>query len=246
MRRNFIRTSNIKRLQAGLVAVAERGAPEARIVLIEGSVGLGKTGALQYIQKQIKPEGVYVRALANWTPRWMLRDIARVLRVPVNSTSCQAHFDAVSAGLMETGRTLLVDEFDQVARTMKLVETLRDLADTTETAIVVSGAPGIENALGRARQVTSRVASVVRFRPMILEDIQALAEACTDEDMKVNKNCAGPLREGCQGSIRLLLSHLGRAEGRARNQGAKTITLEHLDQKAKGFDLKPQQQEATA
>jgi len=239
VRRNFIQTSNIKRLQAALVGVAKRGAPEARIVLIEGSSVGGKTEALRYISSRIKPEGIYVRALANWTPRWMLRDIARGLRIPVNTTSCQGHFDAVSAGLIESGRTLLVDEFDQVVRTMKLVETLRDIADTTETAIVVSGAPGIENALGRARQVSSRVASVVRFRAMTIEDIQALAGACVDEGMKVNKNCAAPLREGCGGSIRLLLSHLGRAEERARKAGDSVVGVQHLDQKTAGFDLKP-------
>ena len=246
MRRNFIETKNIKRLKAGLVEVAERGAPEARIVLVEGGVGLGKTEALRNIQKRIDPPGVYVRAVANWTPRWMLRDIARGLRVPVNAATCQAHFDAVSAGLIEFGRTLLIDEFDQVARSMKLVETLRDLADTTETAIVVAGAPGIENALGRARQVHSRVASVVRFRPMVLEDIYALAEACTDEGMKVHKNCAARLREGCEGSIRLLLSHLGRAEGRAKEAKRDVITLDDLDQGRSGFQLNPVQKEARA
>ena len=128
--------SNVQRFLNATRALDARGAGEACWMLAEGEPGFGKTNTLIWYAAKRTP--AFLRAKRDWTPNWMLRDFAAVLKIaPVART--EALFNAVVSELMQHSHTIIVDEGDHAAASVRVLETLRDITDTAETPLT----PGV-------------------------------------------------------------------------------------------------------
>jgi hypothetical protein len=212
--------SNEARFLTALADIAHRGAPEASWLLVEGDPGYGKSNLLmRHAIRNRASRIAMVRAKADWTPKWALTDLADALQVQRARTT-QALEDAIIADLMEKqsnpGFCLVVDEIDHAARNVRVLETLRDLTDTSECILIVGGMKGISSKLKAHRQIHSRIDRIVEFLPATVEDVRLMCEGLTD--VKVGPDLAEEIQRRTQGRLRLVMGAIARVEAWAKRQ----------------------------
>lgn len=221
MRYSIAPVKNIRELGQAADALVERAAGVPGMGLVHGPTGYGKTTGAAWLRNRV--DGIYVRALALWTPSAMLEAIARELGGGFR-VSCARTVDWICEKLELRPRPILVDEADYVLRTARLVDTLRDLHDQTGAPVILFGMPGIERHLTRWPQVTGRILRAVEFRPCDLEDVQVLARALCEVD--VAGDLLARIASETRGSVRLAVVALARIESFARARGLDTVDAE--------------------
>ena len=238
----FIETANVRKLRAEVARAADRAAPEVSWVLIHGEAGTGKTATLAWLAGQL--EGAYVCAPPIWTPAGMLADLAEALGVSSLQSSARALLGVVRAALRESPRPLIVDELDQAARRLDVIETLRHLSDTAGCIVIGAGGPHLAPALRRYPQIWSRVAAEVAYGALAAADVAEIVEACAE--LPVADGVAEKLAEIAAGKPRAVLARLGRAESLAKRQRSARIELKHLSPGASPAAEKPSRLEVVS
>lgn len=190
MRHTFVSTSNSVRFLSGLDALERRGASEACIMVVDGEPGLGKTTTIQWWATQ--QQTAFVRAKAEWTPRWLLRELLTGLgKQPENSFE-RCYGQAIralsdqSAAAAQEGRTygIVIDEVDHISRSQKIMDTIRDMSDMLEIPVILVGMGKVRTHITRFPQLASRVGQYVEFAPATLDDTKALVTGLCEVEVK--------------------------------------------------------------
>lgn len=213
MRSKTIPVQNIARLMTAADALIHRAYGVPGIGLVEGEPGLGKTTSVAWLINRV--DGLYVRALATWTPAAMLSALLReVSRLPRGG--CSAMMQDLLTVFTHQPRPIFMDEADYLIDSKKMTETLRDLHDMTGAPIVLIGMDGIGKKLAHREQLTSRVMQKVRFEPCDLEDTQKLADGLCE--VKVRPDLVQQIHARTLGSARRIVVMLAAIEeaGRAK------------------------------
>lgn len=177
MRYRTVPVKNVARLIDAGDALINRAAGLPGIGLVWGPTGYGKTTAVTWFINQC--HGVYVRAMATWSPNAMLRAICQELNIEPKGSN--AHMvEAVIQGLALEGRPLFVDEADYVVERKLLTDTLRDIHDLSTAPVVLIGMHGIEKRIKGNPQFTGRVAQWVEFAGADLDDARLLADGLAE------------------------------------------------------------------
>lgn len=163
--------SNEIAFHAGIRAVENRGAPEACWLLVEGEPGYGKTKTLS--RYALHNGCIFVRAKAEWTANWALRDLCSALDI-APAARTMTMLDTVSARVMERRPTIVIDEINHAARKIEVLESLRDITDASETVLIAGGMKGCYAAFNRYQQIRSRVTEVVNFGPATVDDVRKI------------------------------------------------------------------------
>ncbi len=213
--------SNQQRLLAVLEAAQHRGATEASWIMAVGEAGFGKSKTLAWLG--IKRQAVMVRAKADWTPLWMLNELAEALGVARQRTK-QRQFETVLGELLNKQPLIIVDEIDHVARKLLCLETLRDITDMSECVLVAGGTKTALETMKGHKQLHSRIFDVVTWGAASEADIAAIAEALID--VKVGDDLLAEIRRRSEGRLRLVMNALARVEAFGRKQRLKTVTAE--------------------
>jgi hypothetical protein len=212
MNRVFYEGRNFAALSEAVAGVTslEKGLPA--LILVDGRAGLGKTEACQVYAS--KNDCVYLRALENWTPRWLLKQLAHELGIEPQGRVSRIFTDCLKA-LRRRPRPIFVDEADHVARKLNLLETLRDIYDLVGVPVILVGMNEVARKLARHPQFYSRIGRVVEFQPLDAEEIQRLAlEWC---GLELESNAAERLyKETEEGDFRLVVKALSMLEERVK------------------------------
>lgn len=196
--------SNQQRLMGALRALDARGAMEASWLLVEGDAGYGKTNQLLRYHVQNRETSVFIRAKVNWTPNWMLSDLAEKLGVGDpnrRASTADLHRKILADMLKREKLSIIIDEFQHTAHKLNIIEQLRDLTDTAECILVASGNKGSFANLARYQQIRSRIYDVMPYGPGSLSDIKLLADQLCDVQLapclveRVHKETGGRLRD---------------------------------------------------
>jgi hypothetical protein len=218
--------SNEVRALAAIQAVERRGAIEANWVLCQGDYGFGKSHWLE--RHAIRTNSCFVRAKAEWTPKWALTDIGDKLGVEAQSTT-QKQFAAVQRELMRLqerkGFCIIVDELNHCAPDRRVIETLRDITDSAELVMIAGGNKGIVGALKKHGAVTGRIDQYVEFLPATPEDVELICRARIP-DVKLSRPMLEELHRRTGGNLRLLMGAIARVEAFAKRQRLTSVTPE--------------------
>ncbi len=234
MKREFVEgLSNYERLLAGRRLLKNRGAVESSWLLAEGEAGFGKTRAL--MRFAMEEGAIFVRAKAKWTVNWMMRDLADVLEIDdVPSLQTKVLYKAIVAAVLKRGKPLIVDEADHAARHIEVLESLRDISDAAECEVIVGGMPGCLKRLMRFPQIRSRIAEVVPFGPVSVEDVKLLAKQLSD--VSIASDLVAKIQHDTGGRLRDILNAIARIEQKNKNArgaitsdmwGDRALTSEH-------------------
>lgn len=220
MRSKIVPVKNIARLSTAADALIHRAHGNPGMGLVHGETGYGKTTAVTWLIN--KTHGVYVRALASWTPSAMLKTICEELEIEPRGGAYKMVQDIVE-GLTKAGRPLYVDEADYLVKSTRMTETLRDIHDMATSPVVLIGMAGIDRRLSHRKQLTGRILQDVHFHPADAEDARLLADHLCE--VKVRDDLLDRVHRQCRGSVRLIVVSLSRIEGEARARNLGEIGL---------------------
>jgi DNA transposition AAA+ family ATPase len=173
MRTKFVKTQNVLRMLGSLGELEKRSAVVPGLALIHGHQGFGKTMATHWYA--VQHNCVYLRAQGAWTVNWLLMDLAASLGLAPEGVSRQ-NFRSIKHELYARPRLVLLDEADYVIRRRELLDTVRDMHDTSGAPVCLVGMAGAREAVARkSPQFWSRVSQEVEFGPLTLEDVAVIA-----------------------------------------------------------------------
>jgi hypothetical protein len=202
--------SNEVRFYNAVRAGENRGSAEASWILVEGDPGYCKSRTLSRYAAQNKC--LFARSKAEWTSNSMLKALCDSLNI-AGAQRTMAMLDAICGRLMElqpNAPNIVIDEINLVARKLSLIETLRDITDTTEVMLIAGGNKGSYAAFNRYPQIRSRIVALVPFGPLTEEDVRTVAKAISE--VKIADDLLQEIRERNQGQMRAIRNMIARVE----------------------------------
>lgn len=227
MKRVFARTSNVQNFLSAMTRLQKREEGIPGMALVYGEPGLGKTRTSLWWCAQ--NDGVFIRTKKLMSGRWLLEEIVAELgEAPMRRTSDL--FRQAVDQLLERPRTLFVDEADYLAHDARVIETLRDLHDTTGTPFVLIGMDQADKKLMRFKHLYDRFSEIVRFHPLSEADIKAIAEQMCE--VKLSDDAVSYIHSQAN-RFRRVVVWLYKAEAIARANSLKEVRAEHLNGRVK-------------
>lgn len=220
----FVKTSNYKKFQEGLVAVEGRGAQESSLLLVTGEAGYGKSETVD--QWAVQVGASYLRAKTHWTPKVFLTELAGNLKVDPSGKSNDI-FARVSGYIGRNQTPIVIDEVDHCLRdNASVLEAVRDLSDLTEVVVVLVGMEKVQAKISKFLQISSRIAHVVTFAPASIEDvIMTCAQKC---EVKVANDLAAEIHRQSKGRMREIMNAIALIEREASLNGLAEISLKQI------------------
>jgi DNA transposition AAA+ family ATPase len=201
MRDGLIQTDNVLRFLGAVQELkrAHQAGLRQNMVVTEGLTGRGKTICAEWYVVQ-DFDCTYLEADPDWTPSWLLRDVAEALCLP-RAHSLETNKLAVVEEQKRRPRLLIIDEADRVVRRTALLETVRGLYDKARLPVVMVGEAGIWQGIYRkSKRFADRVMTVVSFGDVSARDIEACALA--NADLKLPPERAAQIQKSAQGNFR--------------------------------------------
>jgi DNA transposition AAA+ family ATPase len=223
MKSVFARTSNVNNFVSAMTRLTNRQEGIPGMALVFGEPGLGKTRTALWWCAQ--NDGVFIRTKKLMSGRWLLEEVVAELgEAPMRRTSDL--FRQAVDQLLERPRTIFVDEADYLAYDARVIETLRDLHDTTGTPIVLIGMDMADKKLMRYKHLYDRFSEVVRFNPLTIEDVKAIAEQMCE--VKLSQDAIQYIHSQAN-RFRRVVVWLYRAEAVAKVNSLKEVMAHHLN-----------------
>lgn len=222
MKKVFARTNNINKFVSAMTRLLKREDGIPGMGLIYGEPGLGKTRAALWWCAQ--DNSVFIRTKKLMSGRWLLEEIVAELgEAPMRRTSDL--FRQAVDQLLERPRLLFIDEADYLAHDALVIETLRDLHDTTGTPLILIGMDQADKKLMRFKHLFDRFSEIVRFHPLTKEDIKAIAEQMCE--VKLSEDAIAYIHSNAN-RFRRVVVWLYKAEAIARANSIKEVEMKHL------------------
>ncbi|MGJ4748769.1 AAA family ATPase, partial [Leptospira sp. SA-E8] len=191
---------------------------------VKGRYGIGKTELLaRYASDN---SCVYVRAKETWTKRALLDELADALGLDKRGRNQEVQ-QRIIIKLGTTGVTVIVDEADFLIRTTpSLLEVLRDITDSTQITCFLIGMEQFPMRVARYGHIASRVASIVEFQPLSLEDVTATVKA--KAEIQIESEVLPEILRQSEGRMRFVLNAVSKIEDLAETNGWARVKVEHI------------------
>ena len=176
MKKTFIKTKNVKNFVALMQELKNLPPNMSRIALVYGEYGLGKTQTIQWWLAN--NDAVYVRATRGMTERWLLSKLADDLDI-LPSWYSQSNYELIEESLLENPKVIIVDEVDYLLR-QNIIETLRDLHDTTKCPLVLVGMENIDKKLSALPHLCDRIYKSYKFERLGFDDVCMVVKELSD------------------------------------------------------------------
>ena len=211
---------NILQLKSAYDSLITREPGIPGMGLVYGFTGAGKTTAIAWLVTQ--NNGVFVRAGATWTPTAMLGCIMKELGAdPLGRAAPMVDF--IVNELSTSQRALFVDEADYLTGNLKMLETMRDIHDLSQTPVILIGMEGLDKKIIHRKQLSRRISHWVKFSPADLEDTSTLAKAICE--VQIADDLLKYMHRNSKGSMGLMSVALSRIEAFAKSRELTKIDL---------------------
>jgi len=223
MKKVFVKTQNAKNFISAVTRLQNRQDEVPGMALIYSDPGLGKTRtSLWWVAQQ--NDAIFIRTKKLMTGRWLLEElVAELGEAPMRRISDL--FRQCMDILLERPRMIFVDEIDYLTHDARVIETLRDIHDITNTPIVFIGMGMADKKLKRYTHLYDRFSEIVKFHDLNEADVRTIAnEMCEvkllDDAVKYIHSQANKFRK--------IVVWMYRAEHIARTNNLNAIGAEHL------------------
>ncbi|MFH2125740.1 MAG: AAA family ATPase [Pseudomonadota bacterium] len=212
MKNQFLHTGNVRRAIEYATALRNQGEAMPRLGAWHGDAGRGKTETSVYYAG--KHSARMVTPKVNSSQLDLLNALYAELKDQKSARFGRTRdaYDACLRLMFSSTEPVLIDEADRISGRTVLVETLRDLSDRTGCPIIFVGTNQMMLQLQQREQVASRLAEVVAFLPLSVEEVSMAAAELSGIQLKgaaaevMHKLCRGFFRD-----LRVALHHLERA-----------------------------------
>lgn len=222
MKKVFAKTSNVVAFASAMTRLQNRPPELPGMALIYGEPGLGKTKTcLWWVAIN---DGVFIRTKKLMSGRWLLEEIVAELgEAPGNKTSTL--FRQAVDQLLERPRALFIDEADYLAHDARVIETLRDIHDTTGTPVIFVGMDLADKKLARFKHLYDRFSEIVKFTALTAQDVKTIADQMCE--VKLSEDAIAHIHAHAN-RFRRVVVQLYKCESMARANSLKEIKAEHL------------------
>lgn len=171
MKRNFIKTQNVKNFIGLVENLLNKPKNIPRMGLIYGEPGLGKSQTALWLA--CKYDAIYLRATNLMTGRWLLEEIAKEMdEIPRYLTS--DNFNLIVQKLKQKPQLIIVDEIDYLMNNLKTIEILRDIHDETDCPIIFVGMGLAHRKLERYKHLYNRFSEILKFETFGINDLSRI------------------------------------------------------------------------
>lgn len=217
MKRHFVKTENLTRLEAGVAGLDVRGARESSWLLVTGRPGEGKTTTLYHWGA--RERAVYLTATQGMTPGKLVAALAERMGIP-QGRSVEG---AIGAKLAATQTAVILDEAGfALADRAACLERLRGITDKSATPVILIAMEQDVWRFGTYPQISSRIFSLVEFAPASLADVSAVCRQLAEVD--IADDLVQRIHAETEGRMRLVLNAIARIEGVARGASKAAMT----------------------
>ena len=190
-----------------------------------GRSGDGKSVAAGYIAN--RTNAYYVQATSIGTKKSFLESVLREMTIPAAKTASEM-LDQIAEELAKSGRPLIIDEADHLAKGNK-IEMVRDIYESSQGTILIIGEEMLPKKLERWERFHGRVHSWVPAQPATAADAGLLAQVYAPKvaiDAQVLAQLVGAVR----GSTRRTCTNLEMLGQRALECGMRSVTMADVEQ----------------
>lgn len=205
MKKTFVQTENVKNFIAAMKE-AEEAVEDHVILLVYGQAGRGKTDTVDKISAL---EGwTKCRAMTGWSPRWMLQDLCKELKIDPIPRFTQYAYEAIKKELLESPRAVLIDEAHKLNN--NLLQYIRDIADNTYAPFALVGETPLVKHMKNDRCMWRRTIRAVEFKENTTKDVMFFVKESTGISLSAKQ--AELLRVAANGDFGLVVRDTRRLE----------------------------------
>jgi DNA transposition AAA+ family ATPase len=233
MKNKFLHTSNVRRAIEAATALRNQDEKMPRLGAWHGEAGRGKTEtSIWYAGSQ---GARMVTPAVNCSQLDLLNALYAELKGQKEAKfgRTRAAYDACLRLMFNNTEPVIIDEADRISGRTVLVETIRDLSDRSDCPVIFVGTDQMMVQLLQREQVASRLAQVVAFQPLSVDEvIMAAAEL---SGFELGQEAAEVLHKACRGffrDLKVALHHLERTVGANKMSEAPTEMVEQVARKA--------------
>lgn len=215
--------ANIAVAERAISRALGRGLHQPGLVVMHGPSGYGKSMSAAWVTARNR--AYYVQASDFWTKKAMLKDICRALGLqfkPGDTVDEMAKM--VVAQLEQSGRPLILDEFDYVVD-KNLVEAVRSLYEGSKAAILIIGEEALPQKLKKWERFHGRILDWYPAQPASVEDARELARLYCPH-VEVADCLLEKLVDKARGSVRRISTNLETVQEEAMGMAWEKVTLE--------------------
>lgn len=220
--------ANIAIAERAISRALGRGLHQPGLVVMHGPSGYGKSMAAAWVTARNR--AYYVQADDYWTRKTMLLDMCKALGISLVGgdkkkalTTVYDMAQAVKAQLEQSGRPLIIDEFDYVVD-KNLVEAIRSLYEGSKAAILIIGEENLPQKLEAWERFHGRILDWYPAEPAALGDAQELARMYCPH-VSVADDLLEKLVEKTRGSVRRVCTNLETIQEESLGMGWEKVDL---------------------
>lgn len=226
MKKDFAITDNVKRFMVLVNGIIEAPAGIERMALVYGDPGLGKTETAMWWANHHGQDAAFIRTKKLMSGRWLLEEIVTELGESPEWRTSDLFRQAVAI-LAGTNRVVILDEVDYLTHDARVIETIRDIHDTTHSPFIFIGMDQADKKLKRYRHLYRRFSQIIRFDPLTKDDVtNVMKQIC---DIPVDGSAIDSVCSVGSTSVAMLYRWAERFERIARTRDLKKITADDLD-----------------
>ena len=218
MRMQFVKTSNYTQLVAGIKKVTN-AAEEARVVLLSGEPGTGKSRCVDYHGSLI--DAIYINGMPSMNVTYVRELLAYELGVQGGTKFMQQK--AIQDEFNRTSKTVILDEAQHgLERKADVIEYLRRICEQAGSTLILVCHTSERHRFGEHRlaHIATRISVVVEFKTASLEDCALyLQDLC---EVNVDAGVVAEVHKQSRGRYRLMTSACSTLEmlGRKMNKSS--------------------------
>lgn len=224
MKQKFVFTKSVRRFFDGIAHVNHKHKGIERMLLVIGEPGLGKTEAALYFCSH-NPDSVFIRTYELMSGPWLCQTILFELgQEPFHRS--KKNIELICEILNKKPQVIIFDEIDRFARKPEILETLRDIHDTSFSPMVFIGEDQADKKLMHNRRLYRRFVETVHFQKLDLDGIRDFLSEVSE--VKFAEDAIQKIAANTQGKISDIMTAIVHAERIAGVSGARSVGAKDL------------------